>query len=114
MIRYSKKHANIDGTCYNHGMDRKQIFLLSLLTIIALVLTTGAFYEQQHHAVKVDAAVQKAQAQRDSAVSEVKALEDSTDLNLKSANAEVQDQSTVIAALCVQVKTAKLTSPYCH
>lgn len=95
-------------------MDKKQIFVLSLVTVIALALAAGAFYEQQHHAVKVNAAVQKADAQRDSAISEVKALEDSTDLNLKSANAEIQNLGTAKAALCAQIKTAKLTNQYCQ
>jgi hypothetical protein len=95
-------------------MDKKQIFLVSLLALFTLALSAGAFYQYDRHQVKVDVAVQKANRQRDSAIEEARGLKAAQDFNLQSAQAEIRDYGIAQARLCATITKAKLTDPACH
>lgn len=93
---------------------KKQIFILSLLVALTAALTVGCVYEYKHHQNVTDAAVVKAQAQRTSALSELKTKTDQYTLNLQAAQGQYQGLVNEKNALCSQIKIAKLTSPYCQ
>lgn len=95
-------------------MDKKQTFLIVVLTLATLLLTAGSFYQYNHHQVKVNAAVQKAQSQRTAALQELDQSKEAFDLNLESDNNQIKDQGTAITHLCATVIKAKLTDPACH
>lgn len=94
-------------------MDKKQTVIFSFLVIVTLGLAAGATYMQQTHSIHVDAAVQKADSQRDSAVAEAKSLEQQNAAIQNTDSLHIKTYQAHQAALCAQLAKAKLVNPIC-
>lgn len=88
---------------------KKPILLLSLLIVITLGLTAGSVYQYTHHKNVTNAAVLKAQKQRDDALNLASAYK----LNMQSANTENTALATQKAQLCAALVTLKHPSTIC-
>lgn len=94
-------------------MDKKQITLFSFLVVITLALAGAALYMQQTHSVHVNAAVQKANSQRASAISELTQHDAQSEVLQTAANVKISAQASDISQLCGQLTKAKLTNTIC-
>jgi putative cell wall-binding protein len=89
---------------------RKQIILLICLLLVALTATSAAVYQNTHKQNVTNAAVVKADKQRDAALGVATAYHS----QLQAANTENQSLGTAKSALCQQLVTLKAKSNYCQ
>lgn len=90
-------------------MNRKEIFVLILLLLVTLGLTAGAVYQQTHYQNVTNAAVLKAQKERNSAQSEAATAK----FNLQAAQSQVQTVTAQKVAACAALTVHKLSDPAC-
>lgn len=86
-----------------------EILSITALLLITLALTAGAVYQAQHRQNVRNAAVAKADKQRDSARSDAVTAQ----FNLKAAQAQLQTVTADKVAACSALAAHKLVVPAC-